>query len=173
MVDLTRLLSQSFRLRELAGAEDPKWRDAQLAGLLVSPAHGPRDRVIDRLEVLARTVLQPIRDHVDRPVRINSGFRSPAKNAATPGSSASSQHMYGEAADIAIPGYSDAQLRDLADWIGTSGALPFGQVIFEDARPGTEGGAWIHVSLGTPYRAASRCGERWTWTPATGYRRVR
>jgi hypothetical protein len=172
MVDLNRLLSPSFALRELAGA-DGQWRDAQLAGLLEMPSHGPRDRVVDRLAVLARTILQPIRDHVGRPVRINSGFRSKAKNAATPGSSATSQHMYGEAADIAIPGYSDAELSALATWIGTSGAFPYGQVIYEDRRPGSEGGAWIHVSLGAPYRSATRCGERWTWTPGDGYRRIR
>lgn len=171
MLDLNRLLSPSFSIRELAGAEG-QWRDAQLAGLVVMPAHGPRDRVVDRLEILARTVLQPIRDHVGRPVKVNSGYRSPAKNAATPGSSSTSQHMYGEAADIAIPGYSDAQLADLADWIGTSGAFAFGQVIFEDRRPGSEGGAWIHVSVGAPYRSATRCGERWTWTPGGGYRRI-
>lgn len=173
MIDLTMRLSPNFTLRELAGVEDPTWRAAQIAGLVVVPAHGPRQPVYERLSVLARTILQPIRDHVGRAVRVNSGFRSRAKNAATPGSSASSQHMYGEAADIAIPGYSDAELSALATWIGTSGRFPFGQVIYEDRRPGAEGGAWIHVSLGAPYRSATRCGERWTWTPGDGYRRVR
>lgn len=172
MIDLSARLSPNFTLRELAGVDDPAWRAAQMAGLLVVPAHGPRQPVYERLATLARTILQPIRDHIERPIRINSGFRSPEKNAATPGSSKTSQHLFGEAADIAVPGYSDAQLADLATWIGTSGAFPFGQVILEDRRPGTEGGAWIHISLGAPYRAASRCGERWTWTPATGYRRV-
>lgn len=172
MVDLSVRLSPNFTLRELAGVDDARWRAAQVAGLLVVPAHGPRQPVYERLAVLARTILQPIRDHIGRPLRINSGFRSPEKNAATPGASATSQHCFGEAADIAVPGYNDAQLADLADWIGTSGAFPFGQVIFEDARPGSEGGAWIHVSLGAPYRSASRCGQRLTWSPAAGYRRI-
>lgn len=172
MVDLSAKLSPNFTLRELAGVDDPRWRAAQTAGLLVIPAHGPRQPVYERLAVLARTILQPIRDHIARPLRINSGFRSSEKNAATPGSSATSQHLYGEAADIAVPGYSDSELADLADWIGTSGAFPFGQVIFEDSRPGSDGGAWIHVSLGSPYRAASRCGQRLTWSPRTGYRRI-
>lgn len=172
MVDLSVRLTQNFTLRELAGVDDPRWRAAQVAGLIVVPGHGPRQPVYERLAVLARTILQPIRDHIARPLRINSGFRSPEKNAATPSASPTSQHCFGEAADLAVPGYSDAQLADLADWIGTSGAFPFGQVIFEDARPGSEGGAWIHVSLGAPYRSASRCGQRLTWSPAAGYRRA-
>lgn len=173
MIDLNVRLSPNFTLRELSGVvTGDRWQAAQLAGLLVVPKHGPRQPVYERLGVLARTILQPVRDYIGRPLRINSGFRSPEKNAATPGASATSQHCFGEAADIAVPGYSDAQLADLADWMGTSGAFPFGQIIFEDARPGSAGGAWIHVSLGSPYRAASRCGQRLTWTPAAGYRRI-
>jgi len=168
-VDLNARLSANFTLGELAGTNDPTWRAAQLAGLALVPSSGPRtDTVAMRLGALARTILQPIRDHIGRPIKINSGYRCSAKNASIAGSSATSQHMLGEAADIAVPGYTDAQLYALAQWIGKSGLL-FGQVIFEDKRPGTEGGAWIHVSLGAPYRAAARSGQRLLWTPTGGY----
>jgi zinc D-Ala-D-Ala carboxypeptidase len=162
-------LSPNFTLGELAGCEAGPWQSQQLEGLVSRPAHGPSQNVAGRLAVLALTILQPIRDHLGRPVHVNSGFRCPARNAATPGSSATSQHMYGEAADICVPGFDDEQLRAVWRWIAFESKLPFGQVIFEDRRPGSEGGAWIHVSLGAPYRAASLCGQRLTWTPA-GYR---
>lgn len=170
MIDLSEKLSPSFTLAELAGADDPKWRSAQLAGLSSTPRSGPRETVKDRLAALARTILQPIRDRVSRPVRINSGYRSPEKNASIPGSSATSQHMLGEAADISIPGMTDAELRQVFVWIAQHSRLPFGQVIFEDKRPDSEGGAWIHVSLGAPYRAKNS-GQALLWTPAGGYQR--
>lgn len=172
MIDLHRLLSPNFTLSELAGADDPQWRQAQITGLFQLPASGPRQLVHERLQVLAQTILQPIRDHIRRPLRINSGYRSPEKNAATKGSSKTSQHILGEAADISVPGWSDADLRVLFDWIAYHSRIPFGQVIYEDARPNSEGGSWIHVSLGAPYRAASRSGERLVWSPVTGYQRV-
>ena len=62
---------------------------------------------IAQLTLLAE-LLEAIRAHFGRPLKINSGFRGPAVNAATPGSSKTSQHMRGEAADITIPGSSDA-----------------------------------------------------------------
>lgn len=169
-VDLKEKLSASFTLEELAGANDPKWRDAQIAGLSTVPSTGPKDKTVHhRLRDLAQIILQPIRDYVKRPIRINSGYRSPAKNASVPGSSKTSQHMLGEAADIAVPGFTDAQLRQLFDWIAFQSKLPFGQVGFEDKRPDAEGSAWIHVSLGAPYRVKNS-GQKFIWTPATGYK---
>lgn len=171
MTDLTRKLSPHFTLGELARCDDwARWSGAQLSGLLTRP-NGRIATVEQRLEILAQTILEPIRVHVGKPVRINSGYRSPAKNASIPGASKTSQHCFGEAADICVPGMSDAELRDLWAWIGWTSKLRVGQAIFEDARPGSEGGAWIHVSLGAPYRLASKCGMKLTWTPGAGYRR--
>jgi zinc D-Ala-D-Ala carboxypeptidase len=172
LIDLTRRLSRNFSLAELAGCEPGPWHDLQLAGLSVYPGHGPRDTVVARLEVLARTILQPIRDHVGVPIHVNSGYRCKARNDVTKGSSPVSQHLCGEAADLHVPGWDDDQLRALWSWIGHTSGLPFGQVIFEDRRPDARfEGAWLHVSLGAPYRSASLCGERLTWTP-DGYRSV-
>lgn len=93
-----------------------------------------------KLRTLCEKVLEPIRAHFGKPVRVNSGYRSPRVNAAV-GSKSTSQHMLGEAADIEIDGVSNA---DLAKWIRDN--LKFDQVILEAYRPGVAGSGWVHVS---------------------------
>ena len=85
-------------------------------------------------------LLEVIRTHFGKPLKINSGFRGAAVNAGTPGSSKTSQHMKGEAADIAIPGVDDAEIHR---WIVKDSGLKFGQCILE--RP--PGRSWVHVSI--------------------------
>lgn len=100
-------------------------------------------------------MLEAIRAHFGRPLKVNSAFRGQAVNAATPGASKTSQHMLGEAADIEIPGVDDA---DLHRWIVTQSGLKYGQCILE--RP--PGRSWVHVSIcGT--RDPKRCGEALTF----------
>lgn len=84
-------------------------------------------------------------------VRVNSGFRGSAVNAAV-GGSARSQHSKGEAADIVCPAVT---VDVLHKWIVVESGLAFGQCILE--KP--PGSAWIHISLGSPYRDPQRCGE--------------
>lgn len=57
--------------------------------------------VRDAVKELAEKVLQPLRDRVGHPLRINSGYRCPELNREIPNSSTTSQHTKGEAADIA------------------------------------------------------------------------
>jgi uncharacterized protein YcbK (DUF882 family) len=100
-------------------------------------------------------MLEVIRAHFGRPLKVNSAFRGQAVNAGTPGASKTSQHMLGEAADIEIPGVDDA---DLHRWIVTQSGLKYGQCILE--RP--PGRSWVHVSIcGT--RDPKRCGEALTF----------
>lgn len=84
-------------------------------------------------------------------VRVNSGFRGPAVNAAV-GGSATSQHSKGEAADIVCP---STTVDELHRWIVTESGLKFGQCILE--KPA--GSAWVHISLGAPYRDPKKCSE--------------
>lgn len=49
---------------------------------------------------LVKNVLQPLREHYGKPLTINSGYRCAALNRAVSGV-ATSQHVKGEAADIA------------------------------------------------------------------------
>ncbi len=45
--------------------------------------------------------LQKLRDRIQRPIRITSGFRCKEKNDSLPGASKNSLHLTGQAADIA------------------------------------------------------------------------
>lgn len=62
--------------------------------------------------------LQALRDRIDQPLTITSGFRCIKHNAAVDGAK-TSQHLYGTAADIAVPkGLSPLELYRLADESG-------------------------------------------------------
>ena len=98
------------------------------------------ETLIPNLRGLCEHVLEPVRAHYRRPVHINSGYRSPAVNAAV-GSKPTSQHAKAQAADIEIPGVSNL---DLARWIATN--LDYDQLILEAHKPGEPSSGWVHVS---------------------------
>ena len=98
------------------------------------------------LRKLCEKVLEPVREHFKRPVRISSGYRSPAVNRAVGGSS-SSQHCKGEAADFEIPGVSNVEV---ARWMERN--LNYDQLILEFYTPGEPNSGWVHVSYREPYR---------------------
>jgi hypothetical protein len=84
----------------------------------------------------AENVFQPIREHLGKPIKINSGYRSKNLNKAIPGSSSTSQHCFAEAGDLNLHD------RDLFEWIIDN--VTFDQMIFEG---GTEDKAdWFHIS---------------------------
>ncbi len=56
--------------------------------------------VRDSVKALVENVLQPLRDAWGKPLKINSGYRCPELNKAV-GGVATSQHVKGEAADVA------------------------------------------------------------------------
>ena len=101
--------------------------------------NSPNDEQLENLKDLCENVLQPIRDHFGKPVRISSGLRVPELNTAI-GGSATSGHCKGMAADIEIPGVDN---RELAEWIGET--LEFRQLILE-FYDGTPDSGWVHVS---------------------------
>jgi len=98
----------------------------------------PDEKVVKNLKRLCEKVLQPVRDHFDRPVVITSGYRSPLLNKHV-GGAPNSQHTTGEAADFYIPGIDNLQV---ASWIKDN--LIFDQLILEYYQGGNSG--WIHVS---------------------------
>lgn len=104
----------------------------------------PNDLVKSKLKLLAEKILQPVRDHFDKPVIISSGYRSPAVNRAVGGSS-KSQHMTGEAADFEIPSIDN---YELAQWIKNN--LNYDQLILEFYTGGNSG--WIHVGYSPRHR---------------------
>jgi zinc D-Ala-D-Ala carboxypeptidase len=100
----------------------------------------PGEQEISAMKVLAEKVLQPVRDHFGKGVKINSAYRSPEVNQKV-GGSRTSDHCRGQAADIEIPGVANAEL---AQWIVNN--LEFRQVILEFYTQGIPDSGWVHVS---------------------------
>ena len=100
----------------------------------------PDDEATENLRLLCEKVLQPVREHYGKGVKVNSAFRSPESNAAV-GGSKTSDHCKGMAADIEIPGVANA---DLAQWIMDN--LDYTQLILEFYTPGIPDSGWVHVS---------------------------
>ncbi|OFS95190.1 hypothetical protein HMPREF3113_06180 [Stenotrophomonas sp. HMSC10F06] len=96
----------------------------------------PNEAEVASLRSLAEMILQPLRDTLGKPVRVNSAFRSEAVNRAV-GGTATSQHRLGQAADIHVPGMTSVEVAKKIVALG----LPFDQVI-------EEFGSWVHVSYG-------------------------
>lgn len=93
----------------------------------------PDEKAIENLKLLCENVLQPLRDKVNTPTFINSGYRSYLVNAAV-GGRFNSQHLEGKAADFIVP---SMDLVDVFNLIRQD--FQFDQLIFEF-------GKWIHVS---------------------------
>ena len=117
-------LSENFTLAELTDTD---------TGI----ANNPSQAEINNLKLLVQKVLQPVRDKFGV-INVTSGFRSPEVNSApSVKGSATSDHLYGRAADI--------QCEDMAavfNYIRKK--LPFKQLIWEfgtDTQP-----KWIHVA---------------------------
>lgn len=109
------------------------------------------------LEALCRRLLDPIRG--DKPLVVNSGFRSWTLNGQTPGSSPTSQHPQGQAADIHRPGQDvDAFFAEVLALL-LDKRIPFGQLIDEQAERPYGVVRWVHVSLGPDFWKPERCGE--------------
>lgn len=124
-------LTQNFSLSELTRSQTATRRGIE---------NQPNDEQLANLVALCECVLQPIRDHFGKSVRISSGLRVPELNAAI-GGSTTSDHTRGMAADIEVPPVDNLEL---ARWIEGSG-LAFRQLILE-YYDGTPDSGWIHVS---------------------------
>ena len=67
-------------------------------------------------------ILQKVRDHFKKPVKINSAYRTPPYNKKV-GGALYSQHQYGTAADIVITGVAPSKVADYLETLipGTGG----------------------------------------------------
>jgi hypothetical protein len=124
-------LSPNFSLAEMVKSETALRHDMD---------NTPGEAEIENLKRLAEKVLQPVRDHYGKGVKVNSGYRHPEVNAKV-GGSKTSDHCKGQAADIEIPGVANAEL---AQWISEN--LDFTQVILEFYTQGIPDSGWVHVS---------------------------
>lgn len=144
-------LSHHFDLRELTRSD---------AAVRLGIDNTPPQAAVEALRALCVAVLEPVRLHFGRPLRVSSGYRCDEVNRAVGGNPKGS-HPAGEAADFEV---DDASNLAVARWIAGSG-LPFDQVILEFHVPGDPHSGWVHAS----HRAAGdNRGEAWTMSRIGG-----
>ena len=124
-------LSNNFTLAELTKSQTAVRKNIN---------NEPGTAELENLLHLAKTVLQPVREHFGKPVMISSGYRSPELCEAI-GSSAKSQHAKGEAADFEINGVDN---KELASWISKNS--DFNPLILEFYDGVDLNSGWVHCS---------------------------
>lgn len=118
-------LSENFTLEEMIASETAARHNIDQT---------PSNDVLMNLRRLA-LFLEDVRKVLDKPIHINSAYRSPLANEAV-GGKKTSQHCRGAAADIKVKGMTPDQVVRA---IIKSG-LPYDQVI-------REFDSWTHVSI--------------------------
>ena len=108
-------LSNNFSLKEMVASQT-----AERKGI----NNNQSEDQMNNLKLLCEKVLQPVRDHFGKVVSVSSGYRSEELCEAI-GSSKTSQHAKGQAADFEIFGVSN---QELVIWINEN--LDFDQMIF-------------------------------------------
>jgi len=124
-------LSKNFSLDEMT-----KSQTAIRMGLANNPSEGE----VENLRLLCERVLQPVRDHFNHTVTISSGYRNEILSQKI-GSSSTSQHCAGEAADFEIFGTPN---NETANWIRNN--LIFDHLILEFWNTDEPNSGWVHVS---------------------------
>ena len=104
----------------------------------------PSAEVVGNLTALVEKVLDPLREAWGAPIIVTSGYRCPKLNKAV-GGAKTSQHMYGQAADIRTVSDTVEDNKKLFNLI-VKLKLPYDQLIDE------YGYNWIHVSYGPRHR---------------------
>lgn len=133
-------ISMHFTLDELCASQTAKARGIQ---------NKPGTAEIICLVYLTAYVLEPLREAMNEPICISSGYRCERLNRAV-GGVANSQHTKGQAADLCIDG-DMKKGRKWFDYIKTH--LQFDQLIWEHDKSGTY---WIHVSFVPPAYGRNR-----------------
>ena len=128
------ILSKNFTLQEFTKTVSAIRNDID---------NSPNAEHIRNIQLLVKYVLQPLREGLNKPIRITSGYRSEALNKAIKGSK-KSQHCKGQAADLQfkVNGVmSNKMIRDKIIELD----LPFDQMINEFNY------SWIHISYNHEY----------------------
>lgn len=93
---------------------------------------------IENIKALCENIMQPVRTHFEKPVKITSGFRCLELNRAVNGAE-TSQHCTGQACDFVI----SHDHKEVAEFIRDN--LDFDQLILENYYS-SQFSKWIHVS---------------------------
>jgi hypothetical protein len=91
---------------------------------------------IESAKLLCENVFEPLRIHLNTPIKISSGFRGSQLNSFIKGASKTSQHCKGEAMDIKVGAKGFNFIKDKLD---------FDQLIWEFGN--SEQPQWVHVSF--------------------------
>lgn len=96
--DLDGFADLTWLFRDWRDGDGVHWMDIRLFDLLAT------------VQTYASLVLGQPAEMV-----LNSGYRTPGRNATIEGSAANSQHIHGRAADITVPGIPHSDVRDVAE----------------------------------------------------------
>jgi zinc D-Ala-D-Ala carboxypeptidase len=101
--------------------------------------NNPTPEHLENIKFLSINVLDKIREYFNTVIYLSSGYRSSILNSAVKGSSKTSQHSLGEAADIDMDGSNKVTNKMVFEYIRDN--LDFDQLINEFDY------SWVHVSL--------------------------
>jgi len=127
-------LSEHFTLEELTSSATARRYNIP---------NNPTPEVVEKLRSLCLKVLEPLRQRYGKPVIVSSGYRSVNLNIKVGGVS-TSQHIYGEAADIRSVSDSKEDNKEIFDILKQmirDEEICVGQLINEYDYN------WVHVSL--------------------------
>ena len=104
----------------------------------------PNDEIKSHLVQLVEELLDPLRESWGHPIKVNSGYRCSRLNQALKGSSPTSAHLVGFAADL-IPSNGDIAgfKKFVVKWLKENN-IKFDQAILETNGQGAQ---WVHISL--------------------------
>ena len=123
------ILSNNFALKEFTES---------VTAIRNSVDNSPTPEHIRNIQLLVKFVLQPLREALNKPIKVTSGYRSESLNKLI-GGSKRSQHCKGQAADIQFR--VDGVMDNKAIWDKVIElGLPFDQMINEFEF------SWIHIS---------------------------
>tara|TARA_R100000353_G_scaffold153588_1_gene112142 strand:- start:614 stop:1081 length:468 start_codon:yes stop_codon:yes gene_type:complete len=132
------ILSKNFQLNEFTKSVSAIRNDID---------NSPSAEHIRNIQLLVKYVLQPLREGLNKPIRITSGYRSENLNKLIKGSKRS-QHCKGQAADLQFK--VDGVMNNKAIWDKVIElGLPFDQMINEFNY------SWIHISYNHEYNRKS------------------
>lgn len=92
--------------------------------------------VKNNIKEMVYQVLQPLRDYIEKPITINSGYRCLKLNSAV-GGVPTSQHVQGQAVDIEVDGMTSFEIAQAVLDLH----LPYDQLILYND--------FVHISIGT------------------------
>jgi len=125
---MSERLTQSFTLDEFLGSQTAIRRGIP---------NTPDAASLATIRQVLAPGMQRVRDLLDVPIFITSGYRSPVLNRAV-GGSRTSQHVSGNAADFQAPGFG-TPLEVCRFLLDNQALIGFDQLIEE--------GTWVHISF--------------------------